>query len=164
MRDNVELSLNKFIELTLENIENLSIHYFGRRRFVPPISDPWIRFDFGSLGISEEYLHYSGRDNTNKRQYAIHINGFIIAHINIHARIFDAEYRITDTLDIISKYFTDSRHVPILDYVGGGLGEIGTLHITDISDHTTDDGEQTGIITRIVFINTNILEVYTNER
>ena len=163
-REDIEKSIDKFILDYLEGIESLRVHYFGRRRFVPPISDPWIRFDFGSLGVRSEYAHVVGRNENGQRIYGRHVEGFILIYINIHARNFTDEYRVTDTLDIIAKYFTDARHVPIFDYTGGTLAQIGTIHIINTNDTTTDDAETSGVVTRLVFVHTNYLECYLNER
>lgn len=163
-RMDIEKSLDKFITDGLINTDGYAAHLFGDRRFVPPESAPWLRVLYEQVGVRSEYQHYAGRNGNGQRIYSRHVEGFIIIYINIHARVFTDRYRLDDTINDVLRYFTDGRHIPILDYTNGTLVQIGTIHLTNTNDNVIDDAITSGVFTRIVFVQTNYLECYLNDR
>ena len=148
--DNVQQSLDAYIATF-----GYSVHQHGVRRFVPPMTDPWIRARYDLLAMTRHPYR-----QVSLTEVGDELQGTVEVTICQHARTFTQRYTLASTRDTVVAFLIPSRTIPINDYAAGGT-QVGVLVIYDLGERLLDDGAVSGLVQHSISVHTRYIEAAT---
>lgn len=133
-----------------------SVHRHGVRRFIPPVTAPWIRAHYGLLGMQRRA--YRQVADTEVGDELIGTVDLVLAQ---HARTYATRYTLAATRDTVVAAFPPGGLIPVYDADDGDRPQIGHVYIDGVHEQFLDDGGTTGLVQHALTIRVRYIEATT---
>lgn len=132
----------------------------GVRRFVPPVTAPWVEAHYDFLGLNSVFMNRVGVTGAGVPRIATERQGYLQLNCYQRARSFATRYTTGTIRDIVIGIFPEGEIITIWDYAGTQEPD-GSLIIDESKEHVADNGLHSGIIQHVIQVSMRYLEIFT---